>query len=134
MTDATPVADALFGPVTRSMLAAYAEASGDNNELHLDDAAAKRAGHPEVIAQGMLSMGFVGRWVTSWCPQGGVKSITSRFTAPTPLGSHLRCEGQVRSLENGLLTVDYAVTIEGSEVVTMKGVVIVREDDQLTAL
>ena len=66
MSVATPVPDAAFGPITRSMLAEYADASGDNNELHLSDAAAQRAGHPEVIAQGMLSMAFVGRWVTSW--------------------------------------------------------------------
>lgn len=125
----TSVPGADFGPITRSMLAEYAEASGDNNELHLSDAAARRSGHPEVIAQGMLSMAFVGRWVTSWCLLRGVQSISSRFTAPTPLGSHLRCEGLVRSRESGLLMVDYTVAIDGSGVITLKGVVVVAERD-----
>lgn len=128
MIDMTSVPAAVFGPVTRSMLAEYASASGDNNPLHLSDAAARQAGYPEVIAQGMLSMAFVGRWVTSWCPLHAVLSMNSRFTSPTPLGSHLRCEGHVRSVENDSLTVDYTVTIEGSDVITMKGAVVVKTD------
>lgn len=128
MIDMTSVQAAVFGPVTRSMLAEYASASGDNNPLHLSDTAARQAGYPEVIAQGMLSMAFVGRWVTSWCPLHAVQSISSRFTAPTPLGSHLRCEGRVRSVENDLLTVDYRVTLEGSNVITLKGAVVVKAD------
>src|SRR5918995_906590 len=100
MINMTSVPTAVFGPVTRAMLAEYASASGDNNPLHLSDTVAQRAGYPEVIAQGMLSMAFVGRWVTSWCPIQDVLTISSRFTSPTPLGSHLRCEGRVRSFEN----------------------------------
>ncbi|MFJ2755452.1 MaoC/PaaZ C-terminal domain-containing protein [Nocardioides sp. NPDC087217] len=128
MFDITTVPAAAFGPVTRAMLADYAAASGDNNPLHLSDTAAQQAGFHEVIAQGMLSMAFVGRWVTSWCPLHAVQSISSRFTAPTPLGSHLRCEGRIRSVENDSLTVDYTVTLEGSNVITLKGAVVVKAD------
>ncbi|MEV0109263.1 MaoC/PaaZ C-terminal domain-containing protein [Nocardia sp. NPDC050799] len=125
MIDRTPVPTAFFGPVTRSMLSEYAQASGDNNPLHLSDSAAQLAGHREVIAQGMLSMAFVGRWVTSWCPLEKLRSLNSRFTAPTPLGSRLRCEGHVSSTHQGSVTVAYTVTIEKSEVVTITGTVVV---------
>ena len=125
MADRVSVPTAFFGPVTRSMLSEYAQASGDNNPLHLDDATAQLAGHREVIGQGMLSMAFVGRWVTSWCSLDELRSLTSRFTAPTPLGSRLRCEGHVSATQQGSATVAYTVTIEGSDVVTIAGTVVV---------
>ena len=125
MIDEVGLPIASFGPVTRTMLSDYARASGDNNPLHLDDAAARRAGHREVIGQGMLSMAFVGRWVTSWCPIGELRALSSRFTAPTPLGSLLTCRGEVLAVQPDSATVGYTVTIEQSDVVTMTGTVVV---------
>ena len=125
MADQVHVPTASFGPLTRSMLSDYAQASGDNNPLHTDDAAARLAGHREVIGQGMLSMAFVGRWVMSWCSTGALKSLSSRFTAPTPLGSLLRCEGEVSDVRTGSVTVAYTVTIETSDMVAIRGTVVV---------
>ena len=45
---------------TRDQIAAYAEASGDYNPIHLDDDFAKSVGLPGVIAHGMLQMGILG--------------------------------------------------------------------------
>ncbi|HXN90014.1 MAG TPA: MaoC/PaaZ C-terminal domain-containing protein [Candidatus Sulfotelmatobacter sp.] len=44
---------------TREQIAAYAEASGDQNPIHLDDDFAKTVGLPGVIAHGMLQMGIL---------------------------------------------------------------------------
>lgn len=44
---------------TREQIAAYAEASGDHNPIHLDDAVARSVGLPGVIAHGMLQMGIL---------------------------------------------------------------------------
>ena len=44
---------------TREQIAAYAEASGDHNPIHLDDDFAKSVGLPGVIAHGMLQMGLL---------------------------------------------------------------------------
>jgi acyl dehydratase len=44
---------------TRHQIAAYAEASGDRNPIHLDDATAQAVGLPGVIAHGMLQMGIL---------------------------------------------------------------------------
>ena len=43
---------------TREQIAAYAEASGDHNPIHLDDAFARSVGLPGVIAHGLLQMGL----------------------------------------------------------------------------
>ena len=45
--------------ITREQIAAYAEASGDRNPIHLDDDFARSVGLPGVIAHGMLVMGLM---------------------------------------------------------------------------
>ncbi len=44
---------------TRDQIAAYADASGDQNPIHLDDDFAKSVGLPGVIVHGMLQMGIL---------------------------------------------------------------------------
>ncbi|MGA7912133.1 MAG: MaoC/PaaZ C-terminal domain-containing protein [Candidatus Dormiibacterota bacterium] len=44
---------------TRDQIAAYAEASGDRNPIHLDEEFAKSVGLPGVIAHGLLQMGLM---------------------------------------------------------------------------
>lgn len=44
--------------VTKEQIAAYAEASGDHNPIHLNDDFARSVGLPGVIAHGMLQMGL----------------------------------------------------------------------------
>jgi len=46
---------------TEEQIAAYAEASGDRNPIHLDDDFARSVGLPGVIAHGMLQMGLLAR-------------------------------------------------------------------------
>jgi acyl dehydratase len=47
--------------ITEEQIAAYAEASGDRNPIHLDDGFARSVGLPGVIAHGMLQMGLLAR-------------------------------------------------------------------------
>ena len=44
---------------TKEQIAAYAEASGDRNPIHLDDDFARTVGLPGIIAHGMLQMGLM---------------------------------------------------------------------------
>lgn len=44
---------------TKEQIAAYAEASGDRNPIHVDDEFARTVGLPGVIAHGMLQMGLM---------------------------------------------------------------------------
>ena len=52
--------------VTREDVLAYAEAGGDPNPLHADDAAARAAGFPGIIAHGMFTMGHMAACVVAW--------------------------------------------------------------------
>ena len=45
---------------TKEQIAAYAEASGDHNPIHLEDEFARSVGLPGVIAHGMLQLGIAG--------------------------------------------------------------------------
>lgn len=45
---------------TTDQIAAYAEASGDHNPIHLDADFARAVGLPGVIAHGLLQMGILG--------------------------------------------------------------------------
>jgi len=44
---------------SKEQIAAYAEASGDHNPIHLNDEFARSVGLPGVIAHGMLQMGIL---------------------------------------------------------------------------
>ncbi len=82
-------------PVDRTTLALFAGASGDHNPIHIDIDVARRAGMPDVFAQGMLGMAWAGRLVTGWVPQGRLRRFDARFQGITHLGNAMRCTGQV---------------------------------------
>jgi acyl dehydratase len=81
--------------VDRTTLALFAGASGDHNPIHIDIDVARRAGLPDVFAQGMLGMAWLGRLVTSWAPQSQLRRFDVRFQGITHLGNELRCTGKI---------------------------------------
>ncbi len=82
-------------PVTRHTLALYCGASGDHNPIHVDLDYAKSAGLEDVIAHGMLSMGYLARMLTNWVPQSQIRTYRTRFTAMTHIGDTVTCTGRV---------------------------------------
>ncbi len=82
-------------PVSRAALALFGGASGDHNPIHIDTDFARRAGMPDVFAQGMLGMAWLGRLVTGWAPQSQLRRFDARFQGITHLGNAMRCEGRV---------------------------------------
>ena len=90
-------------PITRTTLALYAGASGDHNPVHIDSDVAKQAGMPDVFAQGMLSMAYLGRILTNWQPQAKLRKFSNRFAAITHLQDVITCSGKVVELieQNG---------------------------------
>ncbi len=97
--DSVQVGDALpplqLAPVDRTTLALFAGASGDHNPIHIDTDFARRAGMPDVFAQGMLGMAWVGRLVTAWAPQAQLRRFDVRFQGITHLGNVIECTGRV---------------------------------------
>lgn len=106
--------------ISRTTLALFAGASGDHNPVHIDLDFAKSAGMPDVFAHGMLSMAYLGRFLTQWVPQTQLRHYAVRFSAITPIGAKLSCGGKVvEKLErNGeqLIRLEIGVADENGEI------------------
>src|SRR5437868_2566851 len=85
-------------PVTKVQLLKYVGASGDYNLIHTDVETARSVGLGDVIAHGMLSMGFLGQYVAGLGGPEGVRRLTVRFGAPVRLGDILTCRGVVKDV------------------------------------
>lgn len=84
-----------YGPLTVTDLVRYAGASGDFNPLHHDEAYARAAGLPTVMAHGMLSAGLLASFVTRWFGAGSVRRYKVRFRDKVFPGDLLTAEGRV---------------------------------------
>lgn len=97
--DAVKIGDELpplqLPAVDRTTLALFGGASGDHNPIHIDIDVARRAGMPDVFAQGMLGMAWLGRLLTAWAPQSRLRRYDVRFQGITHLGNAMRCSGRV---------------------------------------
>ncbi|MBU7575702.1 MAG: MaoC family dehydratase [Hydrogenophaga sp.] len=102
MTASIKVGDRLpalqLPPVDRATLALFGGASGDHNPIHIDLDFARRSGMPDVFAQGMLGMAWVGRLITQWAPQARLRQYDARFAGITHLGNAITCSGEVVEL------------------------------------
>ena len=110
--------------ITRADLVRYAEASGDHNPIHQDEAVARSVGLPGVIAHGMLTMALAARAVAEWFPGAEVVSLGCKFTNPVVVpaegGVDLEVAGEAKEPdEAGLTTVSLTVTCEGQKVLGM---------------
>ncbi|WP_037545277.1 MaoC family dehydratase [Stappia stellulata] len=76
-------------------VAAYAEASGDRNPIHLDDAAAQSVGLPGTIVHGMLVMGQFEAALLAWRPDLTIHTLQTRFLRPLPVGASIHVEGRI---------------------------------------
>jgi acyl dehydratase len=89
---------ALSKVVKREDVKAYADASGDQNPLHQDDAFARSVGFPGIIAHGMFTMAHVVKAVTDWTGDpGALKSIKVQFRAVVFMDETLVARGEVAS-------------------------------------
>ena len=98
------VGDALSGferLVTQDRVNAYAEASGDHNPIHLDEAYAATSQFGTRIAHGMLSLALVAEMLAiefpnTWHSGGKIKV---RFTAPIFPGETVTTYGEITSID-----------------------------------
>jgi acyl dehydratase len=101
--------------VTREDVKAYADAGGDQNPLHQDDAFARGVGFPGIIAHGMFTMGHLAACVVAWVGDpADIVRMTANFRAPVFMGEELVAGGRVRALDEagGTATVETWVLVE----------------------
>ena len=88
----------IIGPISRADLALYASASGDHNPLHIDTDYANQIGLPDVIAHGMLIMGYLGRVLTNSTNQNQILEYNVQFSSITNIGDKLTCSATVKKI------------------------------------
>jgi acyl dehydratase len=115
--------------VNRALLKQYADASGDQNPIHQDEAFAKSVGLPDVIAHGMLTMALVGKYVSDLA--GGSEKVLEfggRFTKPVivPAGEavDLTVSATVTDVADGTATLSLSATSAGVKVLGMAKAVV----------
>ena len=115
----------LVKTITVEQIRRYADASGDHNPIHVDEAFARAAGLPGVIAHGMLTMAFVNQMVTDWRgDRRRVRSLSGRFAAMVRPGDEIVCSGQVAAKDASGRTVTLQVGAQNQrgEAVLTKGI------------
>ena len=117
--------------VDRAMLKAYADASGDQNPIHQDEAFAKSVGLPNVISHGMLTMALVGNYVTQWA--GGaaaVKEFSARFMKPVIVPADEKVDitvsAVVSEVDGDQITIELSATSVGVTVLGVSKAVVIK--------
>ena len=115
--------------INRAMLKQYADASGDQNPIHQDEAFAKSVGLPDVIAHGMLTMALVGKYVSDIAGgSANVLEFSARFTKPVvvPAGQDvdLTVSATVTEVEGGKASLAISASSAGVKVLGMAKAVV----------
>lgn len=103
--------------ITHTQLVRYAGASGDFNPIHtVVPFAQEKAGFDDVIAHGMLIMGFVGQAIGSWVPVEHLTKYSVRFKAVTRPGEKIRVTGHIVGETDSVWICEAAAKNEQGEV------------------
>jgi len=99
----------LVVPVTTTLIVAGAIASRDYQEVHHDEALARRRGTPGIFMNILTTNGLVGRFVTDWAgPDATVRRIAIRLGVPNFAGDTMRLTGRVTAAGEGAVEVEVA--------------------------
>jgi acyl dehydratase len=96
--------------INRKLLVEYANASGDQNPIHQDEAFAKSVGLPDVIAHGMLTMALAGKYLSDISGSQSVLEFSAKFIKPVvvPVDTDvaLVISGKVTEINNGIAKIE----------------------------
>jgi acyl dehydratase len=96
-----PIGSRRFGPFEADAVAAYAEASGDDNPLHLDPSIAAKAGLGGVPIHGMLIMGCFEPYLRTWRAGSNIRKLSAKFMRPVLVGEAFEISGKVLQTPQG---------------------------------
>ena len=113
--------------VTESVIEKFAEVSGDDNPVHLDEAYAQTTPFGTRIAHGMLSAGYISATIGTKLPGYGsiYLSQTMRFRRPVKIGDEVVVRAVITALdaERGRATIETTALVGGKPVVEGEAVV-----------
>ena len=114
--------------INRKLLVAYANASGDQNPIHQDETFAKSVGLPDVIAHGMLTMAFAGKYLSEIAGSQSVVEFSAKFIKPVVVPADtdvsLVISGKVTDVVDGIAKIELLAMCDGIKVLGMaKGVI-----------
>jgi len=96
--------------INRKLLVEYANASGDQNPIHQDEAFAKSVGLPDVIAHGMLTMALAGKYLSDISGSQSVIEFSAKFIKPVVVPADtdvsLIISGKVTEVANGIAKIE----------------------------
>ena len=104
----------------RTLLKAYADASGDQNPIHQNEEFAVSVGLPNVIAHGMLTMALVGKYVSDFA--GGIKPVI----VPAGEKVDLTVTATVAEAADGKISLSLSATSAGVKVLGMAKAVVIK--------
>lgn len=106
-----------IGPITRSDIVRYGDASQDFNPLHHDETYARELGHPSVFAHGMFSAGVLASFVTLWFGGDSVQRFSAKFREIVWPGDTLTADGKIVSIrkDDEMLFVSLDLTLRRNE-------------------
>lgn len=117
--------------IDRELLKKYADASGDQNPIHQDEAFAKSVGLPDVIAHGMLTMALAGKFLSDWA--GGpaaVKEFSARFVKPVIVPARkkvdLTVSAKVAEVDGANVRLNISASSDGVKVLGMSKALVVK--------
>lgn len=115
--------------VTEKVIETFAEVSGDDNPVHLDEAFAQTTQFGTRIAHGMLSAGYISAVIGTRLPGYGsiYLSQTMRFRRPVKIGDQVTARVTVKALDDkrGHVTLETVCLVNGKAVVDGEAVVMV---------
>ena len=114
--------------INRKLLVQYADASGDQNPIHQDEAFAKSVGLPDVIAHGMLTMALAGKYLSDISGSQSVLEFSAKFIKPVVVPADtdvtLVISGKVTEINNGIAKIELLAMCNEVKVLGMaKGVI-----------
>ncbi|WP_218221802.1 MaoC family dehydratase [Nesterenkonia sp. Act20] len=122
----TDLGQTAWREITQDMINTFADATDDQQWIHVDPERAKDGPFGAPIAHGFLTLSLI---IPFWGELFDVTDVSTklnygldkvRFTAPVPVGSRVRMHGTIRDVEEvkggGLhLVVDATFEVEGQE-------------------
>ena len=109
--------------INRKLLVEYANASGDQNPIHQDEAFAKSVGLPDVIAHGMLTMALAGKYLSDISGSQSVLEFSAKFIKPVVVPADtdvaLVISGKVTEVNNGIAKIELLAICNEVKVLSM---------------